>query len=54
MWFNLAKVPPRPTVSPWFFNIIVALVITFFQNVIYFKKVLQLVDISAGYNLFFF
>ncbi|HEY0208322.1 phosphoethanolamine transferase EptA [Acerihabitans sp.] len=54
MWFNIAKVAPRPTVSPWFFNIIVALVITFFQNVIYFKKVLQLVDISAGYNLLFF
>ncbi|NDL65813.1 phosphoethanolamine transferase EptA [Acerihabitans arboris] len=54
MWFNIAKVAPRPTVSPWFFNIIVALVITFFQNVIYFKNVLKLVDISVGDNLLFF
>lgn len=54
MWFNIAKVAPRPTVSPWLFNITVALVITFFQNVIYFKKVTQLIDLSVGYNLLFF
>lgn len=44
----------RPTVSPWLFNIVAALVITFFQNVIYFRKVLQLIDISASHNLLFF
>jgi len=54
MWFNFFRVAQRPTVSPLLFNIIVALVITFFQNVIYFKKVAQLVDLSLGYNLLFF
>lgn len=44
---------PRPAVSPWIFNVIVALLITFFQNVTFFHKVLALVDLSAGRNVLF-
>ncbi|WP_213991195.1 phosphoethanolamine transferase EptA [Sodalis sp. dw_96] len=54
MSLQSAKGFPRPVVHPWVFNIIVALIITFFQNVIFFKKILGLMDISQLNNLLFF
>ncbi len=50
---HFIKTLPRPSVSPWLFNIIAALLITIVQNVVYFRKVLQLVDVSIGHNLLF-
>ncbi|MEA9389232.1 phosphoethanolamine transferase EptA [Acerihabitans sp. TG2] len=47
------KTLPRPSVNPWLFNIIVALLITVVQNVVYFRKILQLVDVSTSHNLLF-
>ncbi|WP_413737964.1 phosphoethanolamine transferase EptA [Sodalis sp. RH21] len=54
MSLNPLKNLPRPTISPWFFNIVVALTITFFQNVVFFHKTLQLIDVSGNHNLLFF
>src|SRR5471030_3260157 len=50
---NFFKNLPRPSVTPWLFNIIAALLITVVQNVVYFRKILQLVDVSTAHNLLF-
>ena len=44
----------RPVVAPWVFNIIIALIITFFQNIIFFKNILSLIALSDVHNLLFF
>src|SRR5471030_2827591 len=53
MSLNTVKGFPRPVVHPWAFNIIIALIITFFQNIIFFKKIFELIDISQIGNLLF-
>ncbi len=54
MSLHSVKRLPRPVIHPWVFNIITALIITFFQNVVFYKKTLALIDISLLHNLLFF
>ncbi|TKI05850.1 phosphoethanolamine transferase EptA [Martelella alba] len=41
-------------VRPWVFTIFIALIITAFQNFVFFNKILGLIDISSPHNLLFF